>query len=126
MQVIDEESVDMIEKYSLQNAITYEYFMEKWLYLENITKKIPVDNDKIKNLKSKKYLDITFDDYWYFLYVDSFLNKGDNEPIEVSKSQIREILNYSKKKDFIYQIKNELYESAKLKEQVKFFVAPEI
>lgn len=121
MTDINEESLDMIEKYSLQNAITYEYFMEKWVSFEDISKKIPVEADIIKILKSKKSFETTYDNYWYFIFVTSLLNKNDFEPFEVSKPRIKEILNYTKKKDFIFNLKNELLENALSKKQLIFY-----
>lgn len=121
IKVVNEESLDIIDKYSLQNAITYEYFMDKWISSDLIFKSFPSDMTQGNKLASNITIDATKDDYWYYLFIKDVLNKGEIEPFDISKSKIEDILLQKKMKEYIFTLKNDLYIQAKEKNDIKFF-----
>ena len=121
IKVVNEESLDIIDKYSLQNAITYEYFMDKWILSDLIFKSFPSDMTQGNKLASNITIDATKDDYWYYLFIKDVLNKGEIEPFDISKSKIEDILLQKKMKEYIFTLKNDLYIQAKEKNDIKFF-----
>ena len=119
IKVVNEESLDIIDKYSLQNAITYEYFMDKWISSDLIFKSFPSDMTQGNKLASNITIDATKDDYWYYLFIKDVLNKGEIEPFDISKSKIEDILLQKKMKEYIFTLKNDLYIQAKEKNDIK-------
>ena len=121
IKVVNEESLDIIDKYSLQNAITYEYFMDKWILSDLIFKSFPSDMTQGNKLASNITIDATKDDYWYYLFIKDVLNKGEIEPFDISKSKIEDILLHKKMKEYIFTLKNDLYRQDKEKNDIKIF-----
>lgn len=115
-------SLESIEKYSIQNAISYDYFGNKWLSLSQIMKKIPLKiEDPSKFLASNRFVEIEDSTQHYFLRIESFRIPGQVEPYEMAKNRISAILLNKQKADFILKFENELYKDAVDNETVTFF-----
>ncbi len=111
MKDIDESTLEKIEKYSLQNALVYEYFYDRWISFDEVLKSIPYEvNDLNAFLSKNKYLEVTHDGFWYFLYIKDYMKTGDEEPFEYAQRQIESLLNNDKKQSFMDQMEEELYQ----------------
>ena len=61
-------SLESIEKYSLQNAISYDYFGDKWLPLSEILKRIPLKvEDPSRFLSSNRFVETSDSTQHYIL-----------------------------------------------------------
>jgi len=115
-------SLESIEKYSIQNAISYDYFGDKWLSLSEIMKKIPLKiEDPSKFVSSNKFVEMEDSTQHYFLKIESFRVSGQVEPYEMAKDRISTILLNKQKSDFILKFENELYKDAVDNGTVNFF-----
>jgi len=115
-------SLESIEKYSIQNAISYDYFGNKWMPLSEILKKIPLQvEDPSHFVASNKFIETSDSTQRYFLRIESFRNSGQVEPFEMARDRISNILFNKQKADFITQFETELYDDAVKNETVTFF-----
>ena len=115
-------SLESIEKYSLQNAISYDYFGDKWLPLSEILKRIPLKiEDPSKFLSSNRFVETSDSTEHFFLRIESFKLSGQVEPYEMAKDRISNILLNKQKADFISKFEKEIYNDAVANETVTFF-----
>jgi hypothetical protein len=115
-------SLESIEKYSIQNAISYDYFGDKWLPFAEILKKMPLKvEDPASYVASHRFVEVTDSTQHYFLRIESYRNPGQVEPYEMCKERITNILLNKHKADFISKFENELYNDAIKNQTVTFF-----
>lgn len=114
--------LENIEKYSLQYAINYDYFYDRWVNLDEILSKIPNNSsNRMEQLMKEKCLITSDSTYSYFLNVTQILSVGDKAPYEYAKANIKKIILNQKRLDFIHQFEEDLYQSALKKGEVKFY-----
>lgn len=122
VQSANSKSLESIEKYSIQNAISYDYFGDKWLAFSEILKKIPLKiEDPSKYLSSNRFVETSDSTQHYFLRIESYRLSGQVEPYEMAKDRIAAILLNKQKADFILKFENEIYDDAVKSESVTFF-----
>lgn len=117
------DAIEKLEKYSLGNAVSYDYFYDRWLPVSEIAAKIPLkalDNeggylDKNRNIEVKDTA------YCYFLHVEEFLGKGKERPLDFAKKEIKEILINLKRVEFINKVKEELYRRASDRNKINYY-----
>jgi hypothetical protein len=115
-------SLENIDKYSLQNAISYDYFGDKWLPLSEILKRIPLKiEDPTRFLASNRFVETSDSTEHYFLRIESYKTTGQVEPYDMAKDKIANILLNKQKADFIAKFEKEIYNDAVANETVTFF-----
>jgi len=115
-------SLESIEKYSIQNAISYDYFCDRWLPFSEILKKMPLQiEDPSTYLASHRFVEVSDSTQHYFLRIESYKNSGQVEPYEMAKDRISNILLNKQKADFMTKFEDELYNDAVKDETVNFF-----
>jgi hypothetical protein len=114
-------SLENIEKYSIQNAISYDYFGDRWLPFSEVLKKIPIQvEDPTNFIASNRFVEKSDSVNHYFLKITGFSKIGQVEPYEMAKEKISTILLNKHKADFISKFEKELYDDAIKKEIVNF------
>ena len=116
-------SIDNLEKYTISNAVDYQYFYDDWLPLTDLSQKIPLktlgmDFDYLQKTKNVEVSDTAFH---YFLHVENFLPKGDVLPIEYAKDEIKDILVNLKRVDYINKMKQDLYREANDNKKIIYY-----
>ena len=109
-----QEAIDMLEKFSIGNAVHYEYFYDRWLPVSDFSAKIPlkaIDSD-FDYLNRNRNVEVKDSAYCYFLHVENFLPKDEQLPLEYAEKEIKEILINLKRVEFIKQVKKDLYDEA--------------
>jgi hypothetical protein len=115
-------SLENIDKYSLQNAISYDYFGDKWLPLSEILKRMPLKiEDPTRFLASNRFVETSDSTEHYFLRIESYKTTGQVEPYDMAKDRIGNILLNKQKADFIAKFEKEIYNDAVANETVTFF-----
>jgi hypothetical protein len=115
-------ALENIEKYSIQNAISYDYFGDKWVPFTDILKKMPLQIEDPSNfIASNRFVEASDSLQRYFLRIESYRKTGQVEPYEMAKARIVNILLNKHKADFISSFETELYNDAIKDETVTFF-----
>jgi hypothetical protein len=114
-------ALESIEKYSIQNAISYDYFGDRWILFSEILKKMPLQiEDPATFLASKRFVEVSDSTQHYFLRIESYRKSGQVEPYEMAKDRISNILLNKQKADFINKFEDEIYNDAVKDESVNF------
>ncbi|MEG1188628.1 MAG: peptidylprolyl isomerase [Bacteroidales bacterium] len=122
MKKVDDTALEKIEKYSLQNALVYEYFFDRWESLDELMKNIPYEvTNGNRFLRENKSLEVTRNDFWYYLFIQDYLPAGHVQPYEYAREKIREVLLNQKKKGFIRSVEDELYHKALRDQKIKYY-----
>ncbi|MDD4637508.1 MAG: peptidyl-prolyl cis-trans isomerase [Bacteroidales bacterium] len=104
-------NLKLLEKYTLQNAVDYDYFVDKWVVFDDVKDRIPYE---IKNndsfIQNNDKLEVKDSSFIYFLYIDDYLLKGQKSPYEYALASIRETLLNQRKMDFMKEFMKKLYE----------------
>ncbi|ADQ80021.1 hypothetical protein Palpr_1882 [Paludibacter propionicigenes WB4] len=122
VQSANTKSLESIEKYSIRNAISYDYFGDKWLPLSEVLKKIPLKiEDAAHFLSANKFVETQDSTQHYFLRILSYRLSGQVEPYDMARKRISNILLNKQKADFISKFENEIYDDAVKNETITFF-----
>ena len=109
-----QEAIDKLEKFSIGNAVSYDYFYDRWIPVSAVAAKLPlkaIDTDA-DYLNRNRNVEVRDTAYCYFLHVENFLPAGQQLPLEYAKSEIKEILINLKRVEFINRMKDDLYKKA--------------
>jgi hypothetical protein len=118
--------VEEIEKFSIQNAVTYEYFYDRWVDFGEILSKIPVHIPNTSQyLKTKQSIEVSDSLYCYLLNISDYLPAGEVAPYEYVAPQVQELVINRRKIDFLKKTEEELYRDAVRKGQVVFYTNQE-
>lgn len=116
-----DELIEKIEKYSLQNAVIYDYFYDRWMSGEEIAENMPVKKSEFNRmLKTDKPIEVSDSAYCYLLKVKEVEFKGNRAPFDYASAQIKEILLSQRKSEFLRSFEEEIYNEAIRKGNVKF------
>lgn len=119
----NQEAIEKLEKYSLRNAVSYDYFYDKWMPVSDIAAKIPLkalDTDE-GYLEKNRNVEVKDTAFWYFLHVEEFLGKEKPEPLDFAQDEIKEILINLKRVEFINKVKEDLYRRASEKDKIIYY-----
>lgn len=118
----DTKSLEKIEKYSLQNAISYDYFMNKWTPFTEITKKAPFVTENTSGfVLNTRFAEVSDSINSYLLHISKAIAAGDTEPYDYAKERITTTLLNRKKSDFIITFEKNVYNDALKKGNIKFY-----
>ena len=121
VKTADNNALEKIEKYSLQNAISYDYFMDKWTPFAEIIKKAPfVYDDSRAFVLNNRFVEVADSTKHYFLNIHQAIPAGDTEPFEYAKENIASIMFNRKKTEFILSFEKNIYDDAIKKGNVNF------
>lgn len=114
-------SLEQIEKYSIQNALSYDYFGNKWMPLTEILKKMPVQLENPSGfVSSTRFFETQDSTRQYFLRIMKYKRIGDIEPYERAKEKIATLIMNKRKSEFISSFENELYKEAVEENDINF------
>lgn len=116
-----EEALEKIEKYSLQNALIYDYFYDRWVVFDEVMEKIPhrVSNP-VQFLKVNNHIEVSDSAYKYLLNISDRLTAGNIAPFDYVKTQIHSMLVNQRKIDYLREFGEKLYLDAVKNGYVKF------
>lgn len=107
------EDIENLEKYSITNAVTYDYFVDSWQSLPSIAAKMPLTVEALeKSIEKREFVEVADSAHRYMLSVVTMLKKGENKPVELASDEIHSLLLNSMKADFVKQVKRDLYDKA--------------
>lgn len=119
----NQDAIEKLEKYSLRNAVSYDYFYDRWLPVSDIAAKIPLKalDAEEDYLDKNRNIEVKDTAFCYFLHVEEFLGKDKQRPLDFAKNEIREILINLKRVEFINKVKEELYQRASDRNKINYY-----
>lgn len=116
----DEESTISLEDYCFQFAQDY-YIDDDWQYVKDIISSIPLaENKKSVNIFEGKSIELSDDEYYYFIYIKKYKQKGNVSPLEMVENQIQSIIINQRKVEFLKQVEIDLYQKALSQNYIKY------
>ena len=118
-----QDAIESLEKYSLRNAVTYDYFYDQWRALEEVEAMIPAKTWESGSSYLDKNRDVELKDtaFHYFLHIEEYLGKGEQKPLDFAREEIKEILINLKRVDFINRVKEDLFRQASDKDRIIYY-----
>ena len=122
-----QESIDKLEKFSIGNAVSYDYFYDRWQPLSEVAAKLPLKElDTNPNYPDRnRNIEVRDTAFCYLLHVEDFLPKGELLPLEFAKSEIKEILINLKRVNFVNKMKQDLYNEASEDNDIIYYYSNE-
>ncbi|MDR1584620.1 MAG: hypothetical protein LBS07_00390 [Prevotellaceae bacterium] len=115
-------SLENIEKYWLQNAISYDYFADNWAPVSSVLKKLPIQTkETIEQGLKNSFYETADTAQRYLLHINDYIPAGQPEPYELAKDKITNILRMRIKADYISSFENDLYNEAVKTGAVMFY-----
>lgn len=117
-----QEAVEHLEKYSLQNAVKYEYFYDKWVPITEVMDLIPLKvPDAGEYLNKNRHVELKDTAFHYFLNVSDYRAVGEQEPYEFARTQVKDMMLNMKQVEFMKQVKEDLYRRAEKRDKIKYY-----
>lgn len=122
----------LMQNSSLENDLALKAFAESnadnfyldsnWLYLDDITKEIPIDENynQQRFLSNNKFIQIEENNILYLLYIIDFRIKNAISPLEFEKEKIKEIILYKRRLNFLKDNQTKLFQEAVKSGDVKY------
>lgn len=116
------EAVEHLEKYSLQNAVKYEYFYDKWVPVAEILGLVPLNEPDVDAyLDKNRHVELKDTAFYYFLNVSDYRRIGEQEPYEFARTQVKDMLMNVRQVEFMKQVKEDLYQRAARRNRIKYY-----
>lgn len=110
---LDTRNLQQIERYSVQYASVFNYFMEQWTPLSDVVGDVPDLLSKGSALtKGGQTVEVTDDAFRYLLCVSEGVAKGETAPFEYAKSLVANVMLNTRKTAFIKQFESEIKNKA--------------
>lgn len=124
MENAESEDIESLEKYSLTNAIAYDYFIDGWRMLDAISARMPITSEALfAQLQKENLVEISDTGAVYLLNVTTLLRKGEHKPLDMAADEIRALLANSMKANFVKEAKRDLLRQAVESNNIKFYDA---
>lgn len=100
------------------------YLDSSWLYLDDITKEIPLDAnyDQQRFLSNNKFIQIEEKGVLYLLYIMDFRIKNAITPLEFERDKIIDIIRYKRRLEFLKTNKKSLFDKALESNEIKYHI----
>lgn len=119
----NQDVIEKLEKYSLRNAVSYDYFYDRWTSVPDVAAKIPLkvlDTDA-NYLNKNRNVEVKDTAFCYFLHIEDFLGKDKQKPLDFARDEIKEILINLKRVEFINKVKEDLYQRASDRNKIIYY-----
>lgn len=116
-----QDAVEYLEKYSLQNAVKYEYFYDKWVPMSDVLDLMPLNVPEVEEYVNKnRNIELKDTAFHYFLNVSDYRAVGEQEPFEFARPKVKDMVLNLKQVEFMKQVKDDLYQRAVQKNEIKY------
>lgn len=116
-----QDAVEHLEKYSLQNAVKYEYFYDKWVPMADVIDLVPLKVPEVeKYVNENRHIELKDTAFYYFLNVSEYRSVGEQEPYEFARPKVKGMLLNLKQVEFMKAVKDDLYQQAVKRNKIKY------
>lgn len=117
-----QEAVEELEKYQMQHAVKYEYFYDKWFSAADVLSWMPLQQEKAEDYLDKhRQVELKDTAFYYFLNIREFRQAGEQEPFELARTQVKDMLLNMKQVQFMEKVKDDLYKQTEEKNEIKYY-----
>lgn len=112
-----------LRMYAEKNAENF-YTDSSWLYLDDIIKEIPLDENynQQRFLANNKFIQIEEQGFLYLLYIIDFRIKDAVSPLDFERDKIKDIILYKRKLSFLKEKQESLYKKAIENGKIKYYI----
>lgn len=116
------DDLENLEKYTLTNAIVYDYFVDNWRKLESVAARMPITaDDLLSRLKKDNVVEFSDTAAIYFVNATNLVVKGEQKTLDMAYGEIEDLLLNSMKVNFINEVKYDLLKQALESGDVKIY-----
>lgn len=113
MQSPSGENLAKLEEYCIQFAANFYLEPNKWLYVDDLLKEVPLRFDSRKQLvKTRQLIEFEEGDFVYLLKITDGLEKGEMSPLAFERENIKNMILNKRKVKFLNQLKQDVYNDA--------------
>ncbi len=110
---LNDENMELIEKYAYQNATGYELFTDQWHTQSKILLRIPMERNNMTTLlRDHKIISLSDSTSCYLLRVTDKKMKGETMPYEYARPEIEKLLLEKRQQAFLKEEKEKIYQEA--------------
>ena len=118
----DPEHVEELTVSCLQKGIQLDIFIDEWTSFDDVLDRVPLNlSDQKSFLKTKNHIEAEENGIQYLLYIDKHIFTGEPEPLDYVRERIRNILINDRKKEFIHEFENGIYERALEEGKIQYY-----
>ncbi len=123
MQTTSPESDKLLMNLAESNAENF-YLDSNWLYLDDITKEIPLDENynQQRFLANNKFIQIEENNMLYLLYIIDFRIKNAISPLAFEREKIKDIILYKRQLNFLKDNQKKLFDKAVSSGAIKYHI----
>lgn len=123
MQTASPENDQLLMKLAESNAENF-YLDSNWLYLDDITKEIPLDENynQQRFLANNKFIQIEENNMLYLLYIIDFRIKNAISPLAFERDKIKDIILYKRQLNFLKDNQKKLFDKAVSSGAIKYHI----
>ena len=115
-------AVEHLEKYSLRNAVKYEYFYDKWVPAADVLGQLPEGGREAEPaLAQKRPVELADTAFHYFLNVTGYRAVGEDEPYELARDHARDLLLNIRQVEFMRGVRDDLYRRAMENNEIIYY-----
>ena len=116
------DAVEHLEKYSLRNAVKYEYFYDKWVPAADVLGQLPEGGREAEPaLAQKRPVELADTAFHYFLNVTGYRAVGEDEPYELARDHARDLLLNIRQVEFMRGVRGDLYRRAMENNEIIYY-----
>ena len=116
------DAVEHLEKYSLRNAVKYEYFYDKWVPAADVLGQLPEGGREAEPaLAQKRPVELADTAFHYFLNVTDYRAVGEEEPYEMARAHARDLLLNIRQVEFMRGVRDDLYRRAMENNEIIYY-----
>ena len=106
------DDIERLEKYTLQDAVQYDYFRDRWTDWNDIQNHIPMDFGGSPDmfLKKNDNFEMTRVGYTYLLSVSEYLPSGSEAPFELVEESIKDLFANENRVEYDRMLRKLLFE----------------
>ena len=111
-----------IEKNTLQNAVNYEYFYDKWVNFNDVAENMPLlITSGSQFLQTNRSVEVRDSAFVYLLNIKEYKLEGNEAPFEYIKNQLTEIYIEQQRTSYLNKVQEDLYNRAISDNEIKFY-----
>lgn len=113
MRKCDDDAIEKIEKYSIQNAIVYNYYRNNWLTMNEALEGTQINQSSLtRGLPDKRVFEFSDSTSITFITIDEYSPAGSPMPIEYARGQITELFINERISEYLSTYRKEMFDKA--------------